>query len=261
MLVTSVIPFIAASVVYTIISLSMPLSNKDGNIQNEIYNTFNTGLIVLIPALIILIFSVFKINIKISILVSIITAGLIAFFIQHETIGDILKYFFSGYTMKNNTSLAEIIRGGGILSMIKVAVVVFISSAFSGIFEGTGVLKRVIRYIERTSSRSGRFFITTLISIGSAAFGCSQALAIILTEQLVKTAYKDKKYELAVDIENTAVVISPLIPWNIAGLVPATVLSAGPKFVPYAFYLYLFPVINLSYYYIKDIINKKHRLQ
>lgn len=39
--------------------------------------------------------------------------------------------------------------------------------------------------------------------------------------------------------------ISPLIPWNIAGLVPATVLNVNSDFIPYAFYLYLIPLFNL----------------
>jgi len=62
------------------------------------------------------------------------------------------------------------------------------------------------------------------------------------------TARAIKKYErekldrsqLATDIENTAVVLSPLIPWNIAGLVPMT--DSG--FIPYAVYLYLLPLCN-----------------
>jgi NhaC family Na+:H+ antiporter len=45
-----------------------------------------------------------------------------------------------------------------------------------------------------------------------------------------------------VDIENSAVVIAPLIPWNIAGLVPATVILADASFIPYAVYLYLLPL-------------------
>lgn len=49
---------------------------------------------------------------------------------------------------------------------------------------------------------------------------------------------------LANDIENTAVVLSPLIPWNIAGLVPATILMTDSGFIPYAVYLYLLPLFN-----------------
>jgi Na+:H+ antiporter, NhaC family len=56
---------------------------------------------------------------------------------------------------------------------------------------------------------------TTVIGILSAAFGCTQTIAILLTHQLVKKKYKEEgldDYQLAVDLANTAVVISPLIP-------------------------------------------------
>jgi NhaC family Na+:H+ antiporter len=54
------------------------------------------------------------------------------------------------------------------------------------------------------------------------------------------------KYTVAVDIENSAVVISPLIPWNIAGTLPATVLAVGPGFIIYSVYLYMLPLVNLG---------------
>ena len=54
------------------------------------------------------------------------------------------------------------------------------------------------------------------------------------------------KYQFALDIENTAVLLSPLIPWNISGLIPATTLGVSSvKYIPYAFYIYLLPIINI----------------
>lgn len=88
---------------------------------------------------------------------------------------------------------------------------------------------------------------TIIVGLASAAFGCTQTIAILLTQQLVKEKYEKEQldsYQLAVDIENTVVVLSPLIPWNIAGLVPATVLMTNAGFIPYAFYLYLLPIFS-----------------
>ncbi|MCC3511027.1 MAG: hypothetical protein JGK29_18595 [Microcoleus sp. PH2017_17_BER_D_A] len=104
-------------------------------------------------------------------------------------------------------------------------------------FAGTRILEFVEVSLNKARTRGDLFFATRVISIFSAAFGCTQTIAIILTHQLVESKYRQQKlddYQLAVDLENTAVVISPLIPWNIAGLVPA-----------YAFYLYLIPLFNL----------------
>jgi len=55
------------------------------------------------------------------------------------------------------------------------------------------------------------------------------------------------------DIENSAVVISPLVPWNIAAGVPAATLTATAGFIPFAFYLYLIPISNLI---IKKLKNR-----
>jgi len=80
-----------------------------------------------------------------------------------------------------------------------------------------------------------------------AIHGCTQTIAILLTEQLMRSKYEESQkgnMTLALDLENTVVVISPLIPWNIAGLVPATVLSTNAGFIPFACYLYLLPLVN-----------------
>ncbi|MGF1536570.1 MAG: Na+/H+ antiporter NhaC family protein [Elainellaceae cyanobacterium] len=89
----------------------------------------------------------------------------------------------------------------------------------------------------------------------TALFGCTQTIAILLTQQLVDGSYAEDalpavparraKPTLALDLENTVVVLSPLIPWNIAGLVPATVLMTDAGFIPFAVYLYLQPLVVL----------------
>jgi Na+:H+ antiporter, NhaC family len=85
-------------------------------------------------------------------------------------------------------------------------------------------------------------------------------LAILLTNQLISSTYKKQnrdKYELALDIEDTAVVLAPLIPWNIAGAVPAAALTATAGFIPFAFYLYLIPICNLIAKKLKSHVQHK----
>ncbi len=139
--------------------------------------------------------------------------------------------------------------------MLKVALIVFFSSTITGLFEGTDAFSFIDKYMERVKTRSGTLFSTIIVSIVSAVFGCTQVMAIILTEQIVKKTYKKKNldsYELAVDIENTSVVLSPLIPWNIAGLVPATTLGVTSGFIPFAFYLLVLPVVYYLNLWKKD---------
>ena len=132
--------------------------------------------------------------------------------------------------------------------MVRVSSVVVLSTALSGIIVGTKMLASAERLLKRASSRSDLFLGTTLVSLATGAFGCTQTIAILMTQELVQKKYEQEKLngsQLATDIENTAVVLSPLIPWNIAGLVPATILMTDSGFIPYAVYLYLLPLFSL----------------
>jgi Na+:H+ antiporter, NhaC family len=62
---------------------------------------------------------------------------------------------------------------------------------------------------------------------------------------------------LALDIEDTAVVLAPLVPWNIAGAVPAAALTATAGFIPFAFYLYLIPICDLITKKLKSHVQRK----
>lgn len=248
MMRTSILPFIISGAVYFFLSLENPLKIDSGMMGYEISRLFNIGWVVFIPAAIIIMLSLFKINIKLSMTLSILSSVVIGVLIQHRTLGEMLKYALTGYNMTEESFLGNIIHGGGIISMLKVSLMVIASSAYAGIFEGTGMLRVLESLIEKMADRLGLFPATMFTSTVTACFGCSQALAIILTEQLVRKQYEKQeasKYDLAVDVENTAVVMSPLVPWNISGVLPAAALSVGPGFILYAFYLHLLPVLNL----------------
>jgi NhaC family Na+:H+ antiporter len=160
--------------------------------------------------------------------------------------------------MEDSGFLRDIIRGGGVISMLNVAFIVLISSAYSGIFEGTNMLKEIQNFLETIAEKYGIFAASIFTGIITAALGCTQAIAILLTNQLIGNVYEREgrdKYELAQDLENTAVVLAPLVPWNIGGAVPAATLTATIGFLPYAFYLYLIPLYGL----VMDSVKRSHR--
>jgi NhaC family Na+:H+ antiporter len=257
---TAMVPFILSIIAYIILSVYNPLVFTDRNILHTISGAFNIHIAAILPAAAILILAAFKVDVKISMLVSIVIGMLLAFLLQGYSIPNILKYAAVGFTLDGTGVFNDIIKGGGILSMLKIGLIVLISSAYSGIFEGTQMLKEIKRVLEIIADRYGIFVATTISGLITASLGCTQALAILLTNQLIKDAYKKQnrdKYELAVDIENSAVIISPLIPWNIAGAVPAAALTATIGFLPFAFYLYLIPICNLIAKMLKRPIQHK----
>ena len=261
MLKTTIIPFILCVFIYFLLSFKYPLDLVEKGINEEILKYFNISIIVLLPAILIFTLSLFKVNVKKSMLFSIVLSFFISYFYQNVGVKKFLYYLIFGYKIPDNTFLSSIIKGGGIVSMLGAMYITFISCALAGVLEGTNLLSNVHKFLRNVNSRYGIFFCTIIFSIITAAFGANQSIAIVLTIQLMSDSYKRMnldKYQFALDIENTAVVISPLIPWNISGLIPAVTLGVSSiKYIPYAFYIYLVPIVNLIYLVLMDFYHKR----
>jgi len=242
MLVTGFIPLVISSLLYLALSLLYPVQVTETTLLTQISQLFNLNLIVLLPALTILVLALLRVEVKVSMLISIGVGMVIAYFLQHYTISQILYYTIAGFSLSDNSPLRGILVGGGMISMLKLCAIVVVSTAIAGILAGTNALQIVDKYLNKIQHRSDLFLATTVIGIATGAFGCTQTIAIVLTQQLVKNQYTQRgltNSELAINLENTVVVLSPLIPWNIAGLVPATILMTDAGFIPYAWYLYI----------------------
>lgn len=246
---SSMIPLAASIIAYGLLSLHHPLKFAESSLSNDILRLFDVQVLVFLPALIVLLAAVLKIDVKLSMGVSILAGVMLGIFVQHRTLPEMLQYILTGYALDAEGAFPRIIQGGGLSSMVSVALIVLISSAFAGIFEGTGLLRDIEGLLGRLSRKLGVYPVTALSGTLSAAFACNQTLAVIMTHQFMRRIYTDRKlgpFRLALDLENTVIVISALVPWNIAGAFPAAALSADASFIPYAFYLFLVPLANFA---------------
>lgn len=244
---TAFIPFVLAVLIYIFLSNGNPLVVGNNTLLNEIEQHFDLNPIVMLPALIILSLAVFKIDVKISMILSIISGIAICIFVQHLVLIDILKFMFMGYKLNSTGTFADIIAGGGLLSMVNVSFIVLIASTYSGIFEETGMLNGIQNLLEKLSLKIKLYPTMILTSILTSIFSCNQTLSIMLSHQLMNKIYKNSNSsnsEIAIDLENTVVLISELIPWNIAIAVPIATLAVGLKSIPYAVFIYLVPLFN-----------------
>lgn len=248
MLKSAVLPFILSLILYFVVSLSSPLNTASGGIDKAIVKSFDISILALLPSIIILVLSIFRVNVKISMFLSIALASILSIYIQDYKINEVLYFILMGFHLDLDNPLYLIIKGGGIISMLRPAIVVFISCSLAGIFEGTKTLQSVEKLLLKANSRSSLFLYTTIVSILTAAFGSNQSIAAVLTASLMDKAYKQNsvdKYQMALDLENTGIVLSALIPWNLAAFVPTSTMDVSPVgFIPYAFYLYLLPITS-----------------
>ena len=259
---TGLIPLILATGIYLLWSLGSPAATTQQNITVEIAKTFTINPLVMAPAVVILGLAIIQIPVKISMFLSLSTALVCSLIYQPYSLLENLHFLIWGFSLDPTHPLAAIVKGGGLIPMMTIVLVVIISTALAGIFNETQILAPVKNWLLGIKNHSQLFLATILLSILSSAFGCTQTIGIIMTQQLVEDNYSTQElgnYKLATDLANTVIVISALIPWNIAGLVPAKILLVDANFIPYAAYLYLLPLVNLVYYWLNDkfILNSR----
>ena len=249
MLKTSIIPFIATCLFYLFIGLKSSTSPVSIDATNIFKENYNLNIVVIVPAILIIILSLFKVNVKKTMLVSIVISFIIAMFFQKESVTSLINYCVYGFH-HSNEKLNSMMKGGGILSMLNVGLIVAISSSYSGIFKETKMLVLMKRYLKEFSKKTSNYFVIFLSSIISGAIACNQSLGIILTYELCEEL--EDKQNMAIILENTIVLLAGLIPWNIAMAVPLKTIDIGLMSGLFAFYLYFLPLWNLFLGIIKE---------
>ena len=242
MIKTSIIPFIVTCLFYLFLGFKSKVSNISVDVTEIFKQNYNLNIIVIIPAILIIILSILKINVKKTMLVSIVISFIIAMFIQRDSIVALINYCIFGYHHPNER-LNLMMKGGGILSMVNVSLIVGISSSYSGIFKETKMLVSLKKYLKDFSKKTSSYFVIFLSSIISGAIACNQSLGTILTNELCGELVEKQK--MAIILENTIILLVGLIPWNIAMGVPLKTIGIGVMSGIYAFYLYFLPLWNL----------------
>ena len=249
MIKTSTIPFIATCLFYLFLGLKSSTSPVSIDATNIFKENYNLNIVVIVPAILIIILSLLKVNVKKTMLFSIVISFIIAMFFQKESITSLINYCVYGFH-HSNEKLNSMMRGGGILSMLNVGLIVAISSSYSGIFQETKMLVLMKKYLKEFSKKTSNYFVIFLSSIISGAIACNQSLGIILTYELCEEL--EDKQNMAIILENTIVLLAGLIPWNIAMAVPLKTVDIGLMSGLFAFYLYFLPLWNLLLGIIKE---------
>ena len=247
------VPFAFTCLIYLVYGLSVQKNAVAVSDVGALFESeFKMGFAAFLPAAAILVLSFAKVNVKTTMLASIAVSVPVCLFNEKSTLSDILTSAVFGFEAKNE-ALSSMINGGGAVSMIRVVVIVCISSCYSGIFEETGLLDSVKKTADKMSRKFSSFAAVLASSVLSSIVSCNQTLSIMLTHQLCCDVEKDNK-KLALFLENSAVVLAPLVPWSIAGATPLASSGSPESSFLTAFFLMLVPIWQL----VCEKFPKKH---
>lgn len=244
---TSWIPLLLSMVGYALLARSHGLEYFDPAFVQAMDTAFIRHPLMLVPPLIVLGGCALRIRFSYVMPISTLSAMTLCFFLQHQSLPDIIRMLFLGYQPVEHTVVTQLFAGGGWISILPAVCIIFCSSAFAGIFAGAHLLADVEKTVIRLHARCGAYLTNMLVSTATAALACNQTLAIILTSQLQFSLHNQSpasRSRFALMLENSVVMLSALVPWNIAVSLPLAILDAGPSSIIYAFYVWLIPLFG-----------------
>lgn len=244
---TALLPLIISLAVYSVISVLNPISHVDENMISSFEKEFVISPWAFVPALMMIALPLFKVGVLKAMAVSIASGIIVSCIVQKIDFLEVLKICVMGYEAEGN-GIGEILNGGGIVSMIEIAGILIISGTYSGIFNGTGMLLSLQDKLGKACSKIGRFGVMVCMSIAISAIFCNQTIGTLMCCDLMKQPYLSgggTKEELAIDMENSVILIACFIPWSIGCSVPLTLLGADFTSLPFAVFMYLVPLCYL----------------
>ncbi len=238
MLKTCAVPFALSAALYAALSLMDAEHTMTMDGTRVLRDNFVFGTEALLPALAIVLLAMLRVDVKKAMAAGIVLAVFAALHSQERSLGDVIRALYSYAAPSGELAM---LNGGGVRSMAYVIGIVALSSSYSTLFERSGLLRGFKKNIAQLARHLGAFRATTITSLLATGLVCNQTLAVVITHQLCSELTPDRR-EMAMHLENSAILVSAVIPWSLAFSVCSTTLEQGAQIILTAFYLWGVPL-------------------
>jgi NhaC family Na+:H+ antiporter len=246
-------------------------------------DSFNISVWTLIPLFVVLILAVRRVPAFVAIMAGALLGGVMAVILQPQQVlafvNDpslspplaMLKGVWSamatGFSaVTGYAKIDELVSRGGMASMLSTVWLVLSAMSFGAIMDYTGSLRKLLEPLVRFATKAGRLMISAgVTAIFLNIFAGDQYMAIVLPGTIFREEFKKRNIApqmLSRQIEDTATITSPLVPWNTCGAYMAATLGVATiAYLPYCFFNLINPVISFIFdavgYQIKYLTAEK----
>ena len=238
----------------------------------DLRNTYNISLWLLLVPVLTGVLIARKVSAIATLFIAAVIAGVAAILFQPHVIGFIadpscagsgrelsfvegfkglsIMYYGATSVDTGNEALNSLVSTRGMTGMLSTVFLIITASCFGGTLVGSGMLQSLTDALVRFVHKRVSMVAST---VGTGIFANmitgDQYLSIILTSNLYKKLYKERRYEsklLSRSVEDSATVVSVLIPWNSCGMTQSTVLKVSTlHYLPYCFFNLLSPLMSI----------------
>lgn len=274
MMISTVPSFAIAMIVFLVVSLmhQTPSAVHTADFSNDLTSTYNISPWLLLVPVITGVLIARKVPAILTLFVASVVAGLFALFFQPHILGAIandlvpdramqlsfldgfkglfISYYGSTAIDTGNAALNDLVATRGMTGMMNTIFLIISAVTFGGTLVGSGMLQSLTEMLTRYIRRRVTMVSATVgTGIFSNMITGDQYLSIILTSSLYQKLYKERGYEpqlLSRSVEDSATVVSVLIPWNSCGMTQATVLKVSTMtYLPYCLFNLISPIMSI----------------
>ncbi|WP_047982515.1 Na+/H+ antiporter NhaC [Ornithinibacillus contaminans] len=249
--------FIVSIIIFWFMSSPEQGSAADPSTINEIKNGLDDlfvihPLLLLMPMLTIIL--ILKKTPAIPALISVSLLGaLIAIVVQGSSISSIIHTMTNGFSGESGVpAIDSLLNRGGLSSMFETIALVILATALGGILESTGAFHVLTRKMLEKVRTTSSLITSTILSTFVVAFTTGeQYLSIILPARTFVEKYKSMNIDtknLSRAVEAVGTVGINLVPWSVPAVFISGMFGISPAaFIPYAFFVFLVPIINVLF--------------
>ncbi|WP_232420843.1 Na+/H+ antiporter NhaC family protein [Leptospira vanthielii] len=204
-----------------------------------------------IPVVLVFGSSIFKLHIRLSLLLGIVSA--IGFSFSELgfqlSIGKTLVYGFESHS--SNEVLDRFLSGGGVIAILPTEILILAAVWFGAVVEGYGYLNEILIHIKNWAkdrwdillSTMGTSFLLNLIT-------ADQYLSLVIPARAFRSLAEEKgipEKDISRSLEDSGTISSPLIPWNSCGAFMSTSLGVSVlSFFPFVFFNLFHIILSVS---------------
>jgi NhaC family Na+:H+ antiporter len=240
----AVVPLVASGLIYAVLGGAVATTVELPDFAATFERDFVLTPLTILPVVVMLVLSLAHVSVKATMLASLAVAVVECVTLQGIPLEQIPGILVFGYHTAD-PAVASMVNGGGVMSMADVAAIIIIASTYSGLFDGTGLLSGLQDSITKIARRTTAFTGVLLTSIVTSLIACDQVVATMLTAQLC-TSCEHSGSALALDLENSCVMLPALVPWSTSAVAILSFIGAPTTSVVFAVYAMAVPLWTLA---------------
>lgn len=219
---------------------------------------------LLLPIVAVVVFAVLKKPVLPVLMLGVVVAIILAVFVQGKDISEIIRTLYEGYETKTGVDeIDHLLSGGGLISMMKVSLIIFCAFFLAGSLETLGALDALVGKLGKLTGRPGPLITTSYItSIMATYLGGTSYTGIILNTSMFSHAYEKanlKNINLTRTVLEASGHTSAIVPWCGSHIMIAATLGiTWVDFLPFYYSFWASSILLLIYAWTGLFTSKGH---